>query len=641
MFGVGEIDLIFAGVKAALKFGFGIQNLVTQKVVQEKIVLPRPKKETGWLIVEDYFQNEGKNLVRPGGPYHKPWQDKDVPETAEASIQSLIEAYEGILGAKSIIKVFKNSPEFQTIFAHVDEQEQYAAIAALFKVEERKKDKLFTKIFDLTLSVVRENAPLFTENNPTLSRAITTFLQVFPTDVTALSKDEIFKGLLDTTLKIAAHNSSLFLGDNKFGSVIKAVLNHASNNITVATKGNYLKELLQATIDGVSEATGLWINKVVLQDVITSVLDVVSVNLRQDGVFRTQTLTDILQITLDSISRNASLMVGEENLASMVLSSVLQVANQDLSKLLNPNKALFSDILKISLETIGKNSAVFLQNKDVVSQVLKGVLQAVEENPDAAVSGELFKQLFVTSLTETLRNLQLILGPRPIRKPGKGGRRHEPASSSDFQPDLLSQTVKSILKALSGAVAQFITEDQKTQITQLAMGIVARNSEIFERYPHLLADTLLTTLEAIYRGSNRLVAGALLEDTVRLALITAARNPGLYDQEKLLLPGVLDSLFQVIAEDKSTLIRGDLLMDFVQTALKIVSTRPKAFLSDNKLLSRTLTLTLPILSEKSEDPLTGENMVRTFTLVLEAVSKEPDLIRKKDFRAFVIDSMKG
>jgi hypothetical protein len=640
MFGVGEIDLIFAGVKAVLKFGFGVQNLVTQKVVQEKIVLPRPKKETGWLIVEDYFQNEGKNLVRPGGPYHKPWQDKDVPETAEASIQSLIEAYEGILGAKSIIKVFKNSPEFQNIFAHVEEQEQYAAIAALFKVEEKKKDKLFTKIFDLTLSVVKENAPLFAESNPTLSRAITTFLQVFPTDVTALSKEEIFKGLLDTTLKIAANNSSLFLGDNKFGSVLRAVLNHASNHITVATKGNYLKELLQATIDGVSETTGLWINKGVLQDVITSVLDVVSVNLRQDGVFRTQTLTDILQITLDSIARNASLIRGEENLASMVLSSVLQVANQDLSRLLNPNKALFSDILEISLEIIGKNSAVFLQNKDVVSQVLKGVLQAVGENPDAAVSGELFKQLFVTSLTETLRNLQLILSSQPVRKPGKGGRKHELASS-DFQPDLLSQTIKSILKALSGGVAQFITEDQKTQITQLAMNIVTRNSSIFERYPNLLADTLVTTLEAIYRGSNRLVAGVLLEDTVRLALITAARNPGLYDQEKLLLPGVLDSLFQVVTEDKSTLIRGDLLMDFVQTALKIVSIRPKAFLSDNKLLSRTLTLTLPILSEKSEDSLTGENMVRTFTLILEAVSKEPDLIRKKDFRAFVIDSMKG
>lgn len=641
MFSVGEIDVIFAGVKAVLKFGFGIQNLVTQKVVQDKVILPRPKKETGWLVVEDYFQNEGKNLVRPGGPYHRPWQDKDVPETAEESIQSLIEAYEGILGAKSIIKVFKNSPEFQNIFAHINEHEQYATIAALFKVEEKKKDKLFTKIFDLTLSVVKENAPLFAENNPALSRAITTFLQVFPTDVTALSKDEIFKGLLDATLKTAANNSSLFLGDNKFGSVMKAVLNHASKNITVATKGNYLKELLQATIDGVSETTGLWMNKVILQDIITSVLDVVSVNLRQDSVFRTQTLTDILQITLDSISREASLIVGEENLASMVLSSVLQVANQDPSKLLNPNKALFSDILKISLETIGKNSAVFLQKKDIVSRVLKEVLQAVGENPDAAISGELFKQLFLTSLTETLRNLQLMLGYRPIRKPGKAGRPHEVAPSSDFQSDILSQTVKSILKALSGAVAQFITEDQKTQVTQLAMNMVARNSAIFERYPHLLADTLVTTLEAVYRGSNRLVAGALLEDTVRLALTTVAKNPSLYDQEKLLLPGVLDSLFQTAVENTSTLIRGDLLIDFVQAVLKIVSTRPNAFLSDNKLLSRTLALTLPILSEKSEDFLTGENMVRTFTLVLEAVSKEPDLIRKKDFRAFVIDSMKG
>jgi hypothetical protein len=641
MFSVGEIDVIFAGVKAVLKFGFGIQNLVTQKVVQDKVILPRPKKETGWLVVEDYFQNEGKNLVRPGGPYHRPWQDKDVPETAEESIQSLIEAYEGILGAKSIIKVFKNSPEFQNIFAHINEHEQYATIAALFKVEEKKKDKLFTKIFDLTLSVVKENAPLFAENNPALSRAITTFLQVFPTDVTALSKDEIFKGLLDATLKTAANNSSLFLGDNKFGSVMKAVLNHASKNITVATKGNYLKELLQATIDGVFETTGLWMNKVILQDIITSVLDVVSVNLRQDSVFRTQTLTDILQITLDSISREASLIVGEENLASMVLSSVLQVANQDPSKLLNPNKALFSDILKISLETIGKNSAVFLQKKDIVSRVLKEVLQAVGENPDAAISGELFKQLFLTSLTETLRNLQLMLGHRPIRKPGKAGRPHEVAPSSDFLSDILSQTVKSILKALSGAVAQFITEDQKTQVTQLAMNMVARNSAIFERYPHLLADTLVTTLEAVYRGSNRLVAGALLEDTVRLALTTVAKNPSLYDQEKLLLPGVLDSLFQTAVENTSTLIRGDLLIDFVQAALKIVSTRPNAFLSDNKLLSRTLALTLPILSEKSEDFLTGENMVRTFTLVLEAVSKEPDLIRKKDFRAFVIDSMKG
>lgn len=629
MLPITEINWIFAGINAVLRFGFGIQNLVTEKVVQENIVLPRPKKETNWLVVEDYFQNQGKNLVQPNGPYYQAWQDKDIPETAEAGIETLVEAYEGIVGAKSIIEVFKNSSEFQEIFAHVDEQEQYAVLANLFKVEEKKKNSLFAEIFNMTLGVVKENAPLFAQNNALLSQAIRAFLETFPTDITALTKEDIFRGLLDVTLKVASDNANLFLGDNKFGSVLKAILSHASDNITTTTQGNYLKELLQAAIDGVSQTTGLLINNVVLQDTINSILEVASTNLQQDGLFRTQTLTEILRITLDSISRNAQLITGGENIASMVLSSILDVANQDPSKLLNPNKALFLDILKISLETIGKNADLFLKEKNIVSQVLTSVLQAIGQNPGAAVSGELFKELFLTSLIEALRNLQLVLAGQPASTFPEEDRRRE-LTSPDSSLNTLTQTLNALLKATSGAIAQFLSEDQKTQISQSAIMVISRNLAIFKRYDNLFFEVLITTLEAIYRDPNRLAAGALLIDTVKLALTTAAKNPRLYDQEKWLLPNILDSVLQTAAEEESGLIRGDLLMDFLGVALKSVSLHPKPFIEDSQLLSRALKGITQSFSEQTDGWMTGENLIKVSESILMAVSKEPDLVDQEE-----------
>ncbi|MCI0526877.1 MAG: hypothetical protein L0Y56_05415, partial [Nitrospira sp.] len=386
-----------------------------------------------------------------------------------------------------------------------------------------------------------------------------------------------------------------------------------------------------------SQTTGLLINNIVLQDTLNAILDVAASNLRQDTLFRTKTLAEILQITLNSISQNAQLITGGENIASMVLSSILDVANQDPSKLLHPDKALFLDILEISLETIGKNTDLFLKEKDIVSQVLASVLQAIGQNPNAAVSGELFKELFLSSLTEALRNLQLVLTGQPVPTFPEGDPRRE-LSSSLANP--LAQSLNAILKATSGVTAQFLTEDQKTQISQSALIVASRNSIIFERYNNLFFEILTTTLEAIYRDSKRLLAGALLVDTIRLTLTTGAKNPRLYDQEKWLLPSILDSVLQAVAEDGSGLIRGDLLMDFLEVALKSVSLRPKPFIENSQLLSQALKGITQGLSESANHLITGEHLIEVFRTVLKAVSKEPDLVdREKDFKALTVRSL--
>lgn len=637
---VPYVSMILFAIHAAIKLGQKIRTVFEEEVRDRDLFLPpvgfTPANLPYWDETEEFFLGPGQGFVappakpRPGeesrpqppaGLFYDLWQQRKKPSIQE----KLCFAYQSI---KDNIDPHRREDDVKGDYLRQPDK-LYQGANALFVVQQWREgtdpkrpvwQRLAGTIVELAVDYVKADPGLFGGNGKG-DRIVRAFLLSLDNlDFAEARHDELLLEILQASLNTFAGQAELAIGDETLALLLKRVSSTLVAQVDRAEKANDANKLLALYN------------------------------------FRREMLQDILRVSANTVSEQASRLLGppdrkEGQLLNAVLQAVLHTVQTQ--PLLFSSQTLGA-MYRSSLEAVAQNAALTLPGKsgepnhEFLSQLFIGTAQllvnAGQSGHSSLFTPDLAQDLVALALDTLAQNARQLINPK------------------DPQEQLLVQALERVILSFSGELhhdqdlpgilAANFSQRQLKVMMQEVFDAVAENPGALlpgkdgDPQRSALTQIMGSVAAVVGQDSQRLLTGNGYVELLEVALKAFAMNPdrllhlNTADPFDNVLTKVMTAVLTTAAVNLQSggrhLLWGEALLQAIAAALAAVSKNTEGFLADPEIVALVLKRLLDAASGAQANVLDTDNLLLVFSTLLSRALKEGQSILDKKDRELIL-----